>query len=324
MNQSSSEQWSNYWQKNTVTTFHNQFENNYDGTVKDFWCSIFELLKPDAKIVDLATGNGAIALLAAEFSEQSKQGFSISGIDYAEIDPVSATSNMELNKFISNIQFFQNTRIENTPFESNSIDLVTSQFGMEYSDLSKSLLEVERILVNGGVLAMMVHFENSMIIQQEKTSYEQYLLCQKSGLHRIARELLIEIAKFKETKTPNSKSEKLRQKFNKKLIALSNRNEEFKDSNYLHYYIGNISALFSDSESGQLTLSEKLDILNNIKNESNKFKLRMDDMINASMSLTDLTGFTEQLTNLGLSVKTRAPLYYNGAPFGYCVVAVKS
>ncbi|WP_456373313.1 hypothetical protein, partial [Thiolapillus sp.] len=63
-------QWGDWWNKHSLTSFHGHFQNNYDGSLKQFWEERFANLPDNAAIVDLATGNGALALLAAEYSRE--------------------------------------------------------------------------------------------------------------------------------------------------------------------------------------------------------------------------------------------------------------
>ena len=78
----SSGQWTRFWEKGTPTTFFGSFDKNYDGKIADFWSSQFDKLPEHAQILDLATGNGALAFLAAGYSQQLKKPLSI--INFAQ------------------------------------------------------------------------------------------------------------------------------------------------------------------------------------------------------------------------------------------------
>lgn len=62
------DEWEQFWRHGSVTTFERSGNPNYDGEIREFWERQFATLREGARIVDLATGNGAVALLAAEYS----------------------------------------------------------------------------------------------------------------------------------------------------------------------------------------------------------------------------------------------------------------
>ena len=64
------DEWSRFWERGTVTTFEGHFGDNYDAEIRDFWWTEFARLADGAVIVDLATGNGALALLAARHGRE--------------------------------------------------------------------------------------------------------------------------------------------------------------------------------------------------------------------------------------------------------------
>ena len=65
MTKLTSEQWSAFWTRDTVTTLSSMFHDNYDSTVADFWEQV--LTGDHDRVVDLACGNGALAWLANDF-----------------------------------------------------------------------------------------------------------------------------------------------------------------------------------------------------------------------------------------------------------------
>lgn len=64
----------------------------------------------------------------------------------------------------ANVEFRSHTPCDKQPFQDNAIDLVTSQFGFEYSDITKTIAEARRILKPGGrFIAISHHAESSLI-----------------------------------------------------------------------------------------------------------------------------------------------------------------
>ena len=88
---------------------------------------------PDgARILDIATGNGAIATLAAEVAEAGQKTFFLAATDLAEINP-DVKGGARSSRLRKRIQFHSHTPCERQPFDDASFDCVTSQFGFEYA-----------------------------------------------------------------------------------------------------------------------------------------------------------------------------------------------
>lgn len=152
----SSSYWSNYWQQGHLTSFGDN-KKNYQGVLATYWQNLFaQYDSQPSTIVDVGTGNGALIELAIDSGNHKHLQFI--GVDYAALNiPVS------LN--VDRVQFLQNTSVEAMPLNDNSVDVVISQFGIEYSHIDKALLEVARILKPGGHVHFIVHDAKSIIVK---------------------------------------------------------------------------------------------------------------------------------------------------------------
>lgn len=140
-----SEHWSEYWKSGHLTSFGNEFSENYTGHLRSIWERIFNRLPDNFRLLDIATGNGALPLLAQDHFKKSDVKGAIKGIDFANINSQPLIEH-HLNKNIS-IELIGNVRAESLPFSDSEFDMVISQFGIEYSDIEKSFYEVNRVLV---------------------------------------------------------------------------------------------------------------------------------------------------------------------------------
>jgi SAM-dependent methyltransferase len=166
-------QWSDFWQQGFVTTFGPVMPNNYQGVLADFWRQQFSALDAGSRILDIATGNGAVALIAAQVSSEQDKNFRITGCDLATIGDTIGSSE-ELQALRSTIQFHSNTRCEKLPFGIGSFDMVSSQFGLEYCRMPQTLAEIRRVLVPGGKFVVMAHHENSRLLMAARSESETY------------------------------------------------------------------------------------------------------------------------------------------------------
>ena len=152
--------------------------NNYAGGVRDFWRDKFNELPDGARILDIATGNGAIATMAVEIDSENGRGFFVTATDLATINP-SVIENDVAAKLRSNIVFHSNVPCESQPLQDNSCDLVTSQFGFEYSDVPATIQEMRRLLVPGGKFIAISHHADSALITTASAELEIYELAFK-------------------------------------------------------------------------------------------------------------------------------------------------
>lgn len=153
--------WSAVWRRPVLTTFVDLFPENYDDAILEFWQT--ELTERSGHVVDLACGNGALAWIANSLLNNDKANVQITGIDLADIDPFSVLQRKQDDH--PNVRFIGNTSIESLPFADSSIDHVISQYGIEYSDLTKTIPEILRVLNVHARISLVLHHADSLILK---------------------------------------------------------------------------------------------------------------------------------------------------------------
>ncbi|MCF4008058.1 class I SAM-dependent methyltransferase [Rheinheimera sp. UJ63] len=156
--------WTTYWQN--TKTLNSFAEGNqglgYSGDIADFWRKIFETVGSHSSLLDIATGNGGLAVLALQLNET----FQISAVDKADIQPLSLfNSKDDIFYLLQKINFYGNMPAENLIFNNETFDLVISQFGFEYTDLFPTIKQIHRVLKSNGKFVAMVHHTDSFISQ---------------------------------------------------------------------------------------------------------------------------------------------------------------
>jgi len=185
------EQWDRYWAYGNIHSFSQVAGGNYQGVVAGFWQVHFESLPGGARVLDVATGNGAIALLALEAGDRIEGGLEVHGVDLADIEPEKQVKDTATAAQLRRIAFHRRTGAEAMPFEDGWFDLVCSQFGVEYSDLARALGEIARVLKPGGRLAAIMHHRDSVLLQATRQELAQLdFVLNDAGLYVKARNLL--------------------------------------------------------------------------------------------------------------------------------------
>lgn len=169
------EHWSGYWSQGNITSLPVDFSQNYDQEIKDFWFKQFKQLPENAVILDVCTGNGAIALLAAEYSDTHKKNFSIIAVDAASIDTASIKARYpQLEQYLSQIQFKSSTQVEELSYDEQTIDLICSQYGIEYCQWDEISNKFASFLKIGGLQVFVSHAQDTSIIAKMKSEYNEY------------------------------------------------------------------------------------------------------------------------------------------------------
>lgn len=164
--------WSDYWQGGRTDVMTVQ---TADGPVAfdtaPIWTAWFETFADGADLLDLATGNGQVAVHASAAAISAAKSFAITGVDYADISPAGVCP-------APGCRLMGGVPLEQLPFATNAFDGASSQFGIEYADVRSALQELGRVLRPGGRVLMLIHHADSVITRQtaeQIAAYDQVL-----------------------------------------------------------------------------------------------------------------------------------------------------
>lgn len=281
MNNINSEHWSEYWSQGHTTSFGNTFSNGYKGIIKNTWEAYFSSLKANSRVLDLCTGNASLLRLA-KASLNGDAGIDFTGVDYANIE---AKDGFDSQK---NIHLSFGVNIEQLPFTDESFNYVISNFGIEYSELSKSIAEASRVLVSGGKLELVCHCFDSVLIKSN--AQELKMLSQMLSPNNVLENLqdLIDalaerdqtraqqtVAQQNSFKLASEKAERCRHQLNDNIGKVANTfTEAFQGSDFLgflKYLLG--------QQSG-----DKKQVLNSFKLDLQSHSARLNSMVTAALS----------------------------------------
>ncbi|MDO6486724.1 class I SAM-dependent methyltransferase [Colwellia sp. 6_MG-2023] len=154
--------WSTYWSstKSLNSFAEGEHKQGYVGQIADFWHKEFQQFSNSAKILDVATGNGGLAVLAKKFNPY----LNVYGSDAAAINPLSKFKPSDpIYNTLKSVKFYGEMPTEKLAFKDQVFDAVISQFGFEYAEPSAAVLEINRILKPNGSFIALIHHESSFI-----------------------------------------------------------------------------------------------------------------------------------------------------------------
>lgn len=167
--------WTDYWRQGHLTSLPGGFAANYDGEFLRFWNEQFAVLKTGGCVLDVCSGNGSIALLAQEFSRREDRHLKIIAINAADINVSSIIKlKPELAQHLQAIHFIPNTLLEEMQAPSESVDLVASQYGVEYADWKLAATNINRVLKCGGHFSLICHALDSRIMVEMERQHSDY------------------------------------------------------------------------------------------------------------------------------------------------------
>ena len=321
MSKLSSEQWSALWARDTVTTLSSMFQDNYDLSVADFWQQV--LAGDNNEVIDLACGNGALVWLANDILNKNDARTKITGIDAAAIDPF-VSLNKDKNEFPM-VNFIDNTAIEELPFNDNSVDVATSQYGLEYSDLQRSIPELGRVLKPTAKMGFILHNDQSSIVKGSTRYLDHHkMILNDIRIHDLFLELDRLIGKSRDLTKVSAKP-----KIKKKMIAINAASDRIKEimkvidpeSEVLRYCIPMFNAF--NEASVRKGVNRKKVVQQSISGLDDYIG-RIEDLKSAALSTEEQAILIGLIENEGFTITENRPLAYkNNNNIGTAIVACR-
>lgn len=151
--------WDRYWSDGRGAACQADASGRYHGIVASAWQRIFSTLPPGCRILDLATGNGAVPALAVETLSTRQLPCRFHGTDTAAIRPSLGRYPREGIE----CRWYPRTDNASLPFAAGMFDGVVSQYGVEYGDLDASIAETVRVLREGGWVHWICHWRDGAL-----------------------------------------------------------------------------------------------------------------------------------------------------------------
>jgi len=295
------------------------FPAGYDGAMLAFWKT--QLDGAFEHIVDLATGNGALVWIAHDIQSRQARPARISGVDLADIDPFTA-----LNKSPEDyptVSFIGNTPVDSLPFADRSVDVVISQYGIEYSNLEKTIPEIARVLTGAGKMCVILHDEESVIVRGMANKLEHCRDLLADDAFQAQTRAFIELQGSFADVDDLQKSEAyqaLGTQLYRKLLQLKPRLDQYPQSSPLNAYIQSWSSFTRPSRDADI--SEKRRLSQTALEDLRSAAENLAEVTAAALSAADRDALAGLIRGHGLTISEFAVLEFeDGRNWGTRLVA---
>jgi ubiquinone/menaquinone biosynthesis C-methylase UbiE len=323
---SDDESWNKYWEHGFQTSCRNAFSGNYDGNLKTVWRDFFRRLPGGARILDICTGNGAIAVIANELSLEEKLGFEIHGIDNAAIRPMETVKTDR--HLMEGIVFHGETPAEDTPFEDQSFDAVSGQYAFEYTDEDRCVTEMARVMAPGGALQLVIHHTDSIVMETSREEIRNgQIIFEETDIFACAQSMMeimatAATAEGRQALAKNPDAERNRNQLNESAGRLSEALRASPHPQLLQMAMDKVAEAYRllDKQGAAVALEHLAEsrrmLVANIE--------RLEDLMSAGRSSDQIRKIVDSLESAGFETQPAEEIRHEGGPLmGWLLQAVR-
>lgn len=272
--------WSLYWQGGHQESCiaNNSTEDQF--ILSDIWQEFAVSLAHNSAVLDLATGNGSVPHNLLSFNELLQ----ITAVDRADINP---QKHIEKNSLLQKVMFMPNIDITHLPFNENTFDAITSQFGLEYSALNLSTSELIRVLKPQGHFLFIMHHKDSEVVVPARAKVQEFELLFDSGILEGFEAFLNGGINLQQLNT-----------LGEKVLA---EHTMSKSEAITGQIFAAIDKLIQMKEQGK-DIAELIKIYTTMKSRIIAEMSRLKQLISASLSKVDVTALCSSLEGMGVNV----------------------
>lgn len=315
--------WDTYWQHGFLTSCADAFQGNYGGGIAAHWHEAFAALPGGAHILDVCTGNGAVAALAARAAIDRGVAHRITGVDLAAIQPTQALADDP--DVLAAIDFRSRTSADATGLDDASVDLAVGQYALEYTPLASTLPELARVVRPGGGLNFILHDMQSVVLTttREELSHRERLAGPDDifgaalALGRIVGEARAAGRAGDLGRDP--RAETSRRWLNTEAARLTQAAHQSAHPEILLTALDYAKRVYEAGAGGDPDAGSTLAQKARLEIDANF--ARLDDLVRAAETVADKTAFVEQLRETGFEAAEPAPLHHDNLLIGWSFTA---
>ncbi len=138
--------WDHFWQSGEAACCDGRVHPEHADRIASVWRDVFDAVTSRMLVLDVCTGNGAVLELARASGAAAL--IQAIGLDSARTRPEAV---------VTDALSFVRGSADALPFAAASFDIVTSQFGVEYTPVERSVPELLRVMKPGGTAWLVIH-----------------------------------------------------------------------------------------------------------------------------------------------------------------------
>lgn len=296
--------WTHYWRSGRLATCFVGMGHEQAFELREFWAGFFRDFENDAVLLDICTGNGAVALLAAETALEAGRTWFVHGADIAEIRPHASVRNAPAA--LRNVRFWPGVAMEQLPFEDGAIDGISGQYALEYTDRARSIPELARVLRPGGRIRLLLHAREGKVVESAAASLNDLKrLFEELRIFRSAQAAFTRL--YPSGADPASQAEMKRkhkavlEDFEARLDQLSRWAASEPVTDIVKFVAERLSALYANRD--RYRPQDIFAFLRTLEQEVRHYRERMKSISRAALSEAEVTAISDSFAAQGLSME---------------------
>jgi SAM-dependent methyltransferase len=293
--------WSRYWQADRLSACPaDGATGNYVPAIHAGWTAFFGSFRDGASLLDIGTGNGAIAILAHATAAAKGLHFDIHAVDRADIDPTRFVKTAP--ESLAEIQFLGKTPAESLPFPQAHFDGISGQYALEYTDMPAAVRELCRVAKPGAYLRFVLHANGAVPVEGAARDLQEIdFLTRKLKLSDKARALMRAAFAFERAAAYDSRLEEAARRARQTYLEAARQADE-------HYPGADSKTMFADLLGGvrtawdhrhELTLDYILEGIDATDTEILAHAARLTDMRKAALSSVAVEELADRFRTIG-------------------------
>ncbi len=310
--------WDNYWKRGELHSCISASDQKNQTEVNDFWLAFYSKFRNDTVLLDIGTGNGLLPSLAVSYANEKEYSWEVHGIDLANIDPVRDVP--DAKEILDQINFQGRIAAEELPFEAEYFDVVTSQYAIEYSDMTRTLPEISRVLKNGGEFCAIFHSDQSLVVLQNNENAREAAYLLASDIFDESKKLLHLILSGM---APNTNIQIYVDRYVENITELSRSYPSSSSLNIIPRMQNSLMEILKLRM--QYYPQQILEMVDHAKRRLEEQRAILLNLVRSALDKTAIENLVRQLDSLGFEIllQEEFSIGVKGAVLGYCIRARK-
>ncbi len=292
--------WTAYWNSGVLTSLPADFKENYDGELAGYWRNVLQSMPDKISVLDVCTGNGAVAILLQELADELNQKVEITAVDASDIDPNAVVAkHPSKTDAINRVSFIGNCLVEGMAARINqSFDLIVSQYGIEYCETLEAANNVYELLKHNGKFVFIAHSPNTAMLDHMLIEEQVYQLLEDD-------KVFYHFEQFSSGKlSVNGFKNKLKQH-----LQMLSTNETYRQHALVNTWGQNMYQLF---QMNNTQLKDQKKQVHQFLKQYIYARARSQDMLNVTNKLLNDQDWFKAFEQVGLTLEHSGELSYQG------------